>query len=96
MIKKAKEIKSIFLASVLGVTLAMPLFACGGANNSSEGEKEVKVNTISATLLDEKVANLMSAKGIAIQDKTQNEPTVSAMKTKNTRTIVANADESMI
>ena len=95
--KKTNRVKSIFLALVLGATMAMPLFGCDKPNNDSSVEEGATANVISASLLDGKVANLMSANGIAIQDKTENEPTVSAMKTKMSRNmIVAHAEDDMI
>ena len=95
--KKTNRVKSIFLALVLGATMAMPLFGCDKPNNDSSVEEGATANVISASLLEGKVANLMSANGIAIQDKTENEPTVSAMKTKMSRNmIVAHAEDDMI
>lgn len=95
--KKTNRVKSIFLALVLGATMAMPLFGCDKPNNDSSVEEGATANVISASLLEGKVANLMSANGIAIQNKTENEPTVSAMKTKMLRNmIVAHAEDDMI
>ena len=95
--KKTNRVKSIFLALVLGATMAMPLFGCDKPNNDSSVEEGATANVISASLLEGKVANLMSANGIAIQNKTENEPTVSAMKTKMSRNmIVAHAEDNMI
>ena len=95
--KKTNRVKSIFLALVLGATMAMPLFGCDKPNNDSSVEEGATTNVISASLLEGKVANLMSANGIAIQNKTENEPTVSAMKTKMSRNmIVAHAEDDMI
>lgn len=95
--KKTNRVKSIFLALVLGATMAMPLFGCDKPNNDSSVEEGATANVISASLLEGKVANLMSANGIAIQNKTENEPTVSAMKTKMSRNmIVAHAEDDMI
>ena len=72
--KKTKRTKSIFLALLVVATMAMSLFGCDKPNNDSSGEEGAKANVISASLLEGKVANLMSANGIAIQNKTENEP----------------------
>ena len=100
--KKFKKAMRILLACTFAVTMAMPIFACGDSGTSSgsggqnqEQGKEGQVNTISASLLDGKVANFLSASGIAIQDKTRNGDTVSAMKAKSgARNIVASAEEN--
>ena len=90
--KKTKNLFPILLTLVMGASLAMPMFACG--DGTDDTKKEGNVKTISASLLDGKVANLLSANGIAIQDKKQNEPTTSAPKTKKARNIVASAEET--
>ncbi len=93
---------SKMLAVVLGATLLTPLMACGGGseNQSSQGSgggKDGVVHTISSSLLDGKVANLLSASGIAIQDKTQNSLNAQAASTKaSSRMIVASAEESLV
>lgn len=95
--KKTKGIVHFLLALTFAATMATPLFACDNNSNKKDedGEKQTNVQTISASLLDGKVANLLSASGIAIQDKTKNEATVSAMKGKSKpRNIVASAEES--
>ena len=95
--KKTNRTLPILLTALMSATLAMPLFACGGGTDNSAGDKnQAKVNVISASLLDGKVANLLSANGIAIQDKTQNEAPRYAMKSKNGRNIVAKADEETV
>ena len=95
--KKTNRTLPILLTALMSATLAMPLFACGGGTDNSAGDKnQAKVNVISASLLDGKVANLLSANGIAIQDKTQNEGPRYAMKSKNGRNIVAKADEETV
>ena len=92
--KNSKKHLSVLLALLMSASMALPLMACGGTGDSGNGGKnDTNANVISASLLDGKVANLLSANGIAIQDKTQNEATVSAVKTKNARKIVAHADE---
>ena len=94
--KKTKRLVPILLSVMMGVFSATSFVACD-KDKGGEKEQSVKVNTISASLLDGKVANLMSANGIAIQDKTENEPTVSAMKTKMSHNmIVAHAEDDMI
>ena len=94
--KKTKRLVPILLSVMMGVFSATSFVACD-KDKGGEKEQSVKVNTISASLLDGKVANLMSANGIAIQDKTENEPTVSAMKSKMSRNmIVAHAEDDMI
>ena len=94
--KKTKRLVPILLSVMMGVFSATSFVACD-KDMGGEKEQSVKVNTISASLLDGKVANLMSANGIAIQDKTENEPTVSAMKSKMSRNmIVAHAEDDMI
>lgn len=93
--KKSKGIVHFLLALTFAATMATPLFACNSnANKKDEDAEKQNAHTISASLLDGKVANLLSASGIAIQDKTQNEGTVSAMKGKSKpRNIVASAEE---
>ena len=93
--KNSKKHLSVLLALLMGASMALPLMACGGGTGDSGngGKDKTNANVISSSLLDGKVANLLSANGIAIQDKTQNEATVSAMKSKNARKIVAHADE---
>ena len=94
--KKTKRLVPILLSVVMGVFSVTSFGACD-KDKGGEKEQSVKVNTISASLLEGKVANLMSANGIAIQNKTENEPTVSAMKTKMSRNmIVAHAEDDMI
>lgn len=94
--KKTKRLLPVLLALMMGATIAMPLMACGDGDDNPDngGKNTTNANVISASLLDGKVANLLSANGIAIQDKTQNEATVSAAKTKKARHIVASADET--
>ena len=94
--KKTKRLLPVLLALMMSATIAMPLMACGDGDDNPDngGKNTTNANVISASLLDGKVANLLSANGIAIQDKTQNEATVSAMKTKKARHIVASADET--
>ena len=94
--KKTKRLLPVLLALMMGATIAMPLMACGDGDDNPDngGKNNTNANVISASLLDGKVANLLSANGIAIQDKTQNEATVSAAKTKKARHIVASADET--
>ena len=94
--KNLKKAVNVLLATTFAVTMSMPLFACGDSGSQKQEEgKGSQVNTISASLLDGKVANFLSASGIAIQDKTQNEGTVSAMKAKSgARNIVASAEEN--
>lgn len=94
--KKTKRLAPILLSVMMGFFSVTSLAACD-TGKDGEKEKGVKVNTLSASLLDGKVANLMSANGIAIQDKTENASTVSAMKTEFSRNIaVAHADDDMI
>ena len=94
--KKTKRLVPILLSVMMGVFSATSFVACD-KDKGGEKEQSVKVNTISASLLDGKVANLMSANGIAIQDKTENEPIVSATKAKASRNmIVAHAEDDMI
>ena len=70
--KKTKRILPLLMATLLCGALATPLFSCGGSGgDNSPTEKTGKANVISSSLLDGKIANLMSANGIAIQDKTQ-------------------------
>ncbi len=89
----------IFLTLIMGVTA---LASCGdnGGTSSSDGEVNTpNATTISSTVLDGKVANLMSANGIAIQDKNQNAPTVVATNAKNTPRIItakAEGDSTMM
>ena len=66
----------------------------GSGSSGNSTDKQPSVNILSPSLLDGKVANLLSASGIAIQDKTKNEAPVSALKSKNARKIVASAEES--
>ena len=96
--KRTKKVINVLFALTFAATMATPLFACGSSTSTDkDGETQAKVHTISASLLDGKVANLLSADGIAIQDKTQNEGTVSAMKTKSgSRNIIASAEDTTI
>ncbi len=96
--RKTKKLFPVLLALMMGATIAMPLMACGDGDDNPDngGKNTTNANVISASLLDGKVANLLSANGIAIQDKTQNDATVSAVKTKKARNIVASADETTI
>lgn len=94
--KTKKRLFPMLLTLVLGAGLAMPLFACGETEKTDGDKNGTNANMISASLLDGKVANLLSASGIAIQDKTQNGDTMSASKQKNARKIVASADETTI
>lgn len=100
MMKKNKRVLSIFLTAFLCAVLATPLFSCGGmgggTDDGGETDKSGKANVITASLLDGKVANLMSANGIAIQDKTQVVEPISGVlaKMKSVRRIVASADDS--
>ena len=89
------------MATLLCGALATPLFSCGGSGgDNSPTEKTGKANVISSSLLDGKIANLMSANGIAIQDKTQTtQPTqATPLSAKGifSRSIVASADESSV
>ena len=92
--KNSKKYVSVLLALLMGASMALPLMACGGTGDNGGSKDNTNANVISASILDGKVANLLSANGIAIQDKTQNGATMSAAKTKNARKIVASAEES--
>lgn len=97
--KNLKKWITNLLAFAFFATLAMPLAACGGGGGgqSSDGDKEPNATVISASLLDGKVANLLSASGIAIQDKTQAQTTVRATNTKaKAGMIVASAEETTV
>ena len=98
--KKTNKVTPILLTLMMGMISVAPLAGCNlgtGSDNSSGAEQGATVNTISASLLDGKVANLMSANGIAIQDKTESVSAVSATKSNvGQSVIVAHADESSI
>ena len=80
--KKTKKVLSLVLAAALGMAVS-PFSACDNTTESTpQGDERTTVSAIAPQLLEGKVANLMSAEGIAIQDKTQETATVSAVRTK--------------
>ena len=80
--KKIKKVLSLVLAAALGMAVS-PFSACDNTPEPTpQGDERTTVSAIAPQLLDGKVANLMSAEGIAIQDKTQETATVSAVRTK--------------
>ena len=91
--KTTKRILPVLLTLLIGATA---LGACGdnGDTSSPGGETSTpNATAISSTVLDGKIANLMSANGIAIQDKNQNTPTAVATNAKNNgRMITAKAE----
>ena len=97
---KNKRILPILFATFLCATLSAPLFSCGsaggGTSDGGKTEAKGKANVIFASLLDGKIANLMSANGIAIQDKTQPQQaqaSPTSVKMKTASRIVANAED---
>ena len=83
-----KFLKRVAALSLLCAMTVPTVIACGGGDD--KGNKDT-VKTISSTLLDGKVANLMSANAIGIEDKNQS---VSPMKKSSggLKTITASAD----
>lgn len=65
-----KFLKRVAALSLLCAMTVPTVIACGGGGNDNKGNKDT-VKTISSTLLDGKVANLMSANAIGIEDKSQ-------------------------
>ena len=84
-----KLLKRVAAFSLLCAMTVPTVIACGGGGDD-KGNKDT-VKTISSTLLDGKVANLMSANAIGIEDKNQS---VSPMKKSSggLKTITASAD----
>ncbi|MBQ8374311.1 MAG: hypothetical protein IJX98_01905 [Clostridia bacterium] len=81
-----------FTAIALLCTMLVPIAACDNSSNDPiNGTGEATANTVSASLLDGKVANLMSAEGIGIQDKNA-EALQSSTAQASLRTIMASAD----
>ena len=85
-----KFLKKLATLLLLGAILAPTAIACD--NGGDGGEKPIK--TLSSTLLNGKVANLMSAEGVGIEDKNQAAAATSAHKMRSTlKTLTASADE---
>ena len=85
-----KLLKRVAAFSLLCAMTVPTVIACGGGGGNG-GDTTTKIKTISSTLLDGKVANLMSANAIGIEDKNQS---VSPMKKSSggLKTITASAD----
>ena len=91
--KNSKKYVSVLLALLMGASMALPLMACGGTGDNGGSKDNTNANVISASILDGKVANLLSANGIAIQDKTQNGATMYKIIRKGKRNNENNHDE---
>ncbi|MBQ4268750.1 MAG: hypothetical protein IJB97_03760, partial [Clostridia bacterium] len=82
-----------FAALTLLLAMALPTaIACGGGNDD-KGNKKPQIKTISSELLDGKVANLLSADGIGIEDKSQNSVAPAKKSGGALNVVTASADE---
>ena len=92
--KQKHRIVSTLLACLFVTTAfsACDFGGMGGGSSSSDGSVTQEVETLSSSILDGKVANLMSATGIGIQDK--NQTGTAREKQSKARMVTAQAEES--